>query len=142
MTDAVLPVAAPAVAVRGRSRFAAYVALTKPRIIELLLVTTVPAMIVAAGEWPSTWLVIATLIGGTLSAGGANAINCYIDRDIDQVMPRTKKRPLPTHKVAPRNALIFGAALGVFAFAWLWVTVNPLSGALATSALLFYVFVY
>lgn len=125
-----------------RARISAYVALTKPRIIELLLVTTVPAMVVAAGEWPSTWLVIATLIGGTLSAGGANTINCYIDRDIDQVMPRTKRRPLPTHRVAPRNALIFGATLGIVAFAWLWVTVNPLAGALATAALLFYVFVY
>jgi len=125
-----------------RDRISAYIALTKPRIIELLLVTTVPAMVVAAGGWPSTWLVIATLIGGTLSAGGANTINCYIDRDIDQVMPRTKRRPLPTHRVAPRNALIFGATLGIVAFAWLWVTVNPLAGALATAALLFYVFVY
>jgi protoheme IX farnesyltransferase len=126
----------------ARARIGAYIALTKPRIIELLLVTTVPAMVVAAGAWPSTWLVIATLIGGTLSAGGANAINCYIDRDIDEVMPRTKRRPLPTHKVAPRNALLFGSALGITALAWLWLTVNPLSGALATSALLFYVFVY
>ncbi|MEA2516643.1 MAG: heme o synthase [Actinomycetota bacterium] len=126
----------------ARARIGAYIALTKPRIIELLLVTTVPAMVVAAGAWPSTWLVIATLIGGTLSAGGANAINCYIDRDIDEVMPRTKRRPLPTHKVAPRNALIFGSALGIAALAWLWLTVNPLSGALATAALLFYVFVY
>ena len=129
-------------AVGWRARFAAYVALTKPRIIELLLVTTVPAMVVAAGKWPSAWLVIATLVGGTLSAGGANAINCYIDRDIDQVMPRTKRRPLPMHRVSPRNALIFGSALGLLALAWLWVTVNPLSGALATAALLFYVFVY
>jgi protoheme IX farnesyltransferase len=125
-----------------RAKVAAYVALTKPRIIELLLVTTVPSMVVAAGEWPSTWLIIATLIGGTLSAGGANTINCYIDRDIDQVMPRTKRRPLPTHRVAPRNALVFGTILGVAALAWLWVTVNPLSGLLATAALLFYVFVY
>src|SRR5688572_3212868 len=125
-----------------RARISAYVALTKPRIIELLLVTTVPAMVVAAGEWPSTWLIIATLIGGTLSAGGANTINCYIDRDIDQVMPRTKRRPLPTHRVAPINALIFGSILGLVALAWLWVTVNPLAGLLATAALLFYVFVY
>jgi heme o synthase len=123
-------------------KITAYIALTKPRIIELLLVTTVPAMVVAAGTWPSWWLVLATLIGGTLSAGGANAINCYIDRDIDQVMPRTKRRPLPTHRVTPRDALVFGTALGVIAFAWLWVMVNPLSALLATSALLFYVFVY
>ena len=125
-----------------RQKLAAYVALTKPRIIELLLVTTVPAMVVAAGEWPSSWLVLATLIGGTLSAGGANAINCYIDRDIDQVMPRTKRRPLPMHKIAPRNALLFGSTLGVVAFVWLWLTVNPLAAVLTTSALLFYVFVY
>ena len=125
-----------------RQKLAAYVALTKPRIIELLLVTTVPAMVVAAGAWPSSWLVLATLIGGTLSAGGANAINCYIDRDIDQVMPRTKRRPLPMHQIAPRNALLFGSTLGVIAFVWLWLTVNPLAAVLTTSALLFYVFVY
>ena len=134
--------AEPTTAVGFLSKVSAYVALTKPRIIELLLVTTVPAMVVAAGAWPSTWLVVATLIGGTLSAGGANAINCYIDRDIDQVMPRTKRRPLPTHRVEPANALLFGAALGVIALAWLWVTVNPLAGWLATAALLFYVFIY
>ncbi|MDQ4064786.1 MAG: UbiA family prenyltransferase, partial [Actinomycetota bacterium] len=125
-----------------RARIAAYVALTKPRIIELLLVTTVPAMMLAAGGWPSTWLVIATLIGGTLSAGGANAINCYVDRDIDEVMPRTRRRPLPMHRIAPRNALLFGIALGLIAFAFLWAFVNPLAAALATAALLFYVFVY
>lgn len=125
-----------------RTRVAAYVALTKPRIIELLLVTTVPAMVLAAGGWPSTWLVLATLIGGTLSAGGANAINCYIDRDIDEVMPRTRRRPLPMHRIAPRNALIFGSVLGIAASAFLWGFVNPLSSALAAAALLFYVFVY
>lgn len=125
-----------------RQKVGAYIALTKPRIIELLLVTTVPAMVVAAGAWPSWWLVIATLIGGTLSAGGANAINCYIDRDIDQVMARTKRRPLPMHKIAPRNALTFGSALGVIALVWMWFVVNPLAAVLTTSALLFYVFVY
>jgi len=136
------PVTDPVEAASTRQKVAAYVALTKPRIIELLLVTTVPAMIVAAGAWPSTWLVLATLIGGTLSAGGANAINCYIDRDIDEVMPRTKRRPLPMHKIAPRNALVFGSVLGLIAFLWLWLTVNPLAALLTTSALLFYVFVY
>jgi protoheme IX farnesyltransferase len=120
----------------------AYVALTKPRIIELLLVTTVPAMVLAAGGWPSTLLVLYTLIGGTLAAGGANAINCYVDRDIDQVMRRTRKRPLPMHKVPPRNALLFGILLGVAAFTFLAVTVNTISATLATCALLFYVFVY
>ncbi|HJR45449.1 MAG TPA: heme o synthase [Actinomycetota bacterium] len=123
-------------------RIAAYIALTKPRIIELLLVTTVPAMVVAERGFPPLGLVLLTLLGGTLSAGGANAINCYIDRDIDELMPRTRKRPLPTHRVEPTNALIFGVALGVVAAVLLWVTVNPLSAVLSTSALLFYVFVY
>jgi len=120
----------------------AYFALTKPRIIELLLVTTVPAMVLAAGGWPSTLLVLYTLIGGSLAAGGANAINCYVDRDIDQIMGRTRKRPLPMHKVPPRNALVFGVTLGVLAFGFLAATVNTISAVLATGALLFYVFVY
>jgi protoheme IX farnesyltransferase len=125
-----------------RQKALAYFALTKPRIIELLLVTTVPSMIVAARGWPSLWLMFATVLGGALAAGGANAINCYIDRDIDRVMHRTKKRPLPQHKVAPRSALVFGASLGVIAFAFLWAAVNLVSAALAVGALLFYVFVY
>ncbi len=120
----------------------AYVALTKPRIIELLLVTTVPAMILAERSWPGTWLVLATLVGGAMSAGGANAINNVIDRDIDQVMGRTAHRPMATHKVAPARALTFGILLGAGGFAWLWMTVNLLAAALATAALLFYVFVY
>ena len=125
-----------------RERLAAYVALTKPRIIELLLITTVPAMIVAERGFPSVWLMLATLIGGTLAAGGANAINCYLDRDIDGVMHRTRKRPLPAHKVSPSSALVFGATLGTAGFLFLWATVNLASAVLATSALLFYVFVY
>ena len=124
------------------AKVGAYVALTKPRIIELLLVTTVPAMIVAARGWPSLWLVLATLTGGTLAAGGANAINCYLDRDIDRIMRRTRHRPLPQHRVEPRNALIFGIALGLASFALLWTAVNLLSALLATGALLFYVLVY
>jgi protoheme IX farnesyltransferase len=120
----------------------AYVALTKPRIIELLLVTTVPAMVLAADGWPSSLLVLYTLIGGTLAAGGANAINCYVDRDIDQVMGRTRKRPLPMHKVPASNALLFGILLGASAFSFLAVAVNTISAVLATCALLFYVFVY
>ncbi|CAN5782395.1 heme o synthase [soil metagenome] len=120
----------------------AYLALTKPRIIELLLVTTVPAMVLAAGGVPSLWLVAATLIGGTMAAGGANTINCYIDRDIDEVMARTRKRPLPRHQVAPRNALLFGLGLAVVSFLWLWGTVNLLAAALAEAALAFYVLVY
>jgi len=121
---------------------AAYFALTKPRIIELLLITTVPAMVLAAGRWPGTWLVVATLIGGSLSAGGANTLNNYIDRDIDQVMRRTSSRPLARHEVPPRNALVFGVVLGVAGFIWLWVTTNLLAAAISTGALLFYVFVY
>jgi protoheme IX farnesyltransferase len=123
-------------------KIAAYVALTKPRIIELLLVTTVPSMIVAARGFPRMSLILWTLLGGTLSAGGANAINCFIDRDIDEVMPRTRKRPLPQHRIAPTRALVFGVALGIVAFAQLWATVNLMSAVLATAALLFYVFVY
>jgi heme o synthase len=121
---------------------AAYFALTKPRIIELLLITTVPSMIVAANGWPPLMLILWTVLGGTLAAGGANAINCYIDRDIDEVMARTRRRPLPAHKIPPRNALAFGTALGVAAFILLWGTVNLLAATLAIAALLFYVFVY
>lgn len=123
-------------------RLGAYVALTKPRIVELLLVTTVPAMILAQRSWPGTWLVLATLIGGAMSAGGANAINNVIDRDIDQVMHRTSHRPMATHKVPPMHALIFGVVLGTGGFFWLWATANLLAAALSTAALLFYVFVY
>jgi protoheme IX farnesyltransferase len=121
---------------------AAYFALTKPRIIELLLITTVPAMVVAAGGWPNTWLVIATVIGGTLSAGGANALNSYHDRDIDKLMRRTSRRPLPRHRVSPEKARVFGWALGVIGFVWLWVFANLLAASISTAALLFYVFVY
>ncbi|HET8739964.1 MAG TPA: heme o synthase [Acidimicrobiia bacterium] len=125
-----------------RTRLAAYVALTKPRIIELLLITTVPSMVLAANAWPGTWLVIATLVGGSLSAGGANALNMYYDRDIDEIMRRTRARPLARHEVAPRNAMIFGIALGVAGFIWLWVFTNLLAALVSTAALLFYVLVY
>jgi protoheme IX farnesyltransferase len=127
---------------RARSRAAAYLALTKPRIIELLLITTVPAMVLAAGAWPGAWILITTLIGGTLSAGGANALNSYFDRDIDEVMRRTKARPLARREVAPTNALIFGICLGIAGFAWLWATTNLLAASISTAALLFYVLVY
>ena len=120
----------------------AYVALTKPRIIELLLVTTVPTMVLAEGGVPSLWLVTAVIMGGTLAAGGANAINMYVDRDIDDIMRRTRHRPLPRHAVTPERALAFGIALSVVAFAWLTITVNLLSAVLALSATAFYVFVY
>jgi protoheme IX farnesyltransferase len=124
------------------STLGAYVALTKPRIIELLLITTVPTMVLAEGGWPSTWLVIITLIGGTLAAGGANAINMYVDRDIDRLMERTRNRPLVTGAVAPRDALIFAVALEIAAFAVLWAGANLLSACLALSATAFYVGVY
>lgn len=119
-----------------------YIALTKPRIIELLLVTTVPTMVMAARGWPSTKLVLITLVGGTLSAGGANAINMYVDRDIDKLMVRTQNRPLVTGLIEPSHALAFAVALQVAAFAVLWSGANLLSACLALSAALFYVFVY
>ncbi len=125
-----------------KRRIGAYVALTKPRIIELLLVTTVPTMVVAEKGLPSVWLMVATVLGGTLSAGGANAINMYVDRDIDRLMKRTQNRPLVTGIIEPRNALIFAIVIEVIAFAWLWAFVNLLSAALAVAACLFYVFVY
>ena len=132
----------PRLPATGWGRVGAYVALTKPRIIELLLITTVPAMVLAARGWPDTWLVAATLIGGTLSAGGANAINNYVDRDIDATMRRTAHRPLPAHRVGHREALALGVVLGASGFGWLAVTVNLPAALLATGALAFYVLVY
>jgi heme o synthase len=125
-----------------RQTLGAYVALTKPRIIELLLITTVPTMIVAQRGVPPVWLMVATVVGGTLAAGGANAINMYVDRDIDKLMARTQKRPLVTGAVTPKAALVFALALEAVAFLELWLTVNLLSAVLALSATAFYVFVY
>ena len=122
--------------------FRNYLSLTKPRVIVLLLITTVPAMMVAQRGWPSSWLVIATLIGGSLSAGGANAINCWYDRDIDGIMRRTRGRPLVTGAIEPARGLAFGIALGLGGFAWLWATATLMAAALSLAALLFYVFVY
>ncbi len=130
------------VVVRMASTFRAYVLLTKPRVIELLLVTTLPAMVLAAGGLPSFALMGAVLVGGALAAGGANTINCWIERDRDRVMHRTRHRPLPTGRIAPGRALLFGVVLEATAFLSLWTTVNLLSAALAVSAMLFYVFVY
>jgi protoheme IX farnesyltransferase len=126
----------------------AYIALTKPRIIELLLVTTVPAMVLATrwvpgvefGEW--AWLVVWTLIGGTLAAGSANAINCYLDRDIDELMARTRRRPLPAHQVEPERAVVFGVVLGVLSFVVMAWFVNLLAAFLTLLAIAFYVVVY
>jgi heme o synthase len=123
-------------------RALAYALLIKPRIIELLLITTVPAMVLAAGGWPGTGLVAATLVGGVLSAGGANALNNVVDRDIDAHMERTRRRPIPARRVAPVEGAVVGAALGSAGFLWLWATTNLLAAALAAAALLFYVLVY
>ena len=112
-----------------------YFMLTKPRVIELLLVTTVPAMVIAAGKLPGLGLIGAVLLGGALSAGGANTINCWIERDRDQVMRRTHSRPLPSGEISPRAALIFGLALEAIAFVWLTVTVNLLSASLSVAAI-------
>jgi protoheme IX farnesyltransferase len=119
-----------------------YIALTKPRIIELLLVTTVPTMVLAAGKWPAWSLIGVTLLGGTLAAGGANTMNMYIDRDIDKLMKRTQQRPLVTGLIAPKNALVFAVILEIIAFAILWAGANLLSAFLALSATAFYVFIY
>ena len=117
-------------------------ALTKPRIIELLLITTVPTMFVAERGVPSVWLMVATMVGGTLAAGGANAVNMVVDRDIDSLMERTMHRPLVRGVMSPRAALTFAVVIEVVAFVWLFATVNLLSAVLAVSATFFYVFVY
>ncbi|HEX4686502.1 MAG TPA: heme o synthase [Nocardioides sp.] len=130
----------------GRAGFrdvvAAYVGLTKPRVIELLLLTTVPVMFFAAGGVPDLGLVVATVVGGALSAGSASALNCVYDRDIDEQMRRTRRRAIPRHIVSPAAALVFGIVLGVLATVILYVWVNPLSAALSVAAECFYLFVY
>jgi protoheme IX farnesyltransferase len=120
----------------------AYVALTKPRVIELLLVTAIPAMLLADRGTVNPLLILNTLIGGLLAAAGANTLNCVADADIDKVMKRTARRPLARESVPTRHALIFGLVLSVGSFAWLWWTTNLLSGLLAVATILFYVFVY
>ena len=120
----------------------AYVALTKPRVIELLLITTVPTMILAQRGLPDLWLVLATLVGGALSAGSANAFNCYIDADIDKLMGRTAKRPLVTGELSTREAYVFAWVIGAGSVVWLGLLVNWLAAALSLSAILFYVLIY
>jgi protoheme IX farnesyltransferase len=121
---------------------AAYVGLTKPRVIELLLLTTVPVMFFAAGGVPDLGLVVATVVGGALSAGSASALNCVYDRDIDEQMRRTRRRAIPRHIVSPAAAFTFGVLLGVAATVILFVWVNPLSAVLSVVAECFYLFVY
>lgn len=128
--------------VAQRSKVGSYIALTKPRIVELLLVITIPTMVLAQRGWPSVWLMVWTFVGGWLAAAGANAINMYIDRDIDKLMERTKNRPLATGAIRPRNALVFAITLEVVAFVILFAGANLLAACLAMSATAFYVFVY
>jgi len=134
--------ARPAADEHTPSRMVTYLELTKPRIVELLLVTTLPAMVVADRGWPGTWLVLLTLVGGSLAAGGANVINQVLDRDIDGIMARTQGRPLPTGRVSSRAATIFGIALGAAGFVVLWVGTTLLAGVLSLVAFGFYVLVY
>jgi protoheme IX farnesyltransferase len=125
-----------------RALFWAYVRLTKPRIVGLLVITTVPAMMLAEGGFPSVWLVLATVLGGSVVAGGANAMNMYFDRDIDELMVRTRVRPIPSHVVEPEKAALFGLLLGASGFAFMNVFVNALAAALTLAAFVFYVVVY
>jgi protoheme IX farnesyltransferase len=137
------PVATPVQGRIGvRRKLAAYLALTKPRVVELLLVTTAPVMVLAARGIPDLWLVLATLFGGALSAGSANAFNCYLDRDIDRVMKRTQGRPLVTGELSGREALVFATVTGVVSIAWLWVFTTWLAALLSLAAILFYVLIY
>jgi len=138
-----VPTSSPvAPAKTGASVVRGYVALTKPRVIELLLVTTVPVMVLAERGLPSLWLVLATVAGGALSAGSANTFNMIIDRDIDTVMGRTQTRPLVTGEITPRAALVFASTLAVLSFVLLWWLTTPLAAVLALAAIAFYVFVY
>ncbi|MET1035702.1 MAG: heme o synthase [Arthrobacter sp.] len=120
----------------------AYLALTKPRVVELLLVTTLPTMIFAHRGFPDLGLILATLFGGAMAAGASGSFNCYIDRDMDKVMQRTKNRPLVTGDVTPREALVFSWALAAASLAVLWFGTNPLTTALGLAAILFYVVLY
>lgn len=139
--DELVAVAPPQRATLGR-KAKAYLALTKPRIIELLLITTVPTMFLAQGGVPNLWLVLGVVLGGAMSAGSANAFNCYIDRDIDRLMKRTAKRPLVTGELTDREALVFAFALGILSTVVLWLVANPLTAALSVGAILLYVVFY
>ena len=132
----------PDAGIGWRRKAAAYWSLTKPRVIELLLVTTLPTMIFAERGFPDIVLVLATMVGGAMAAGSAGAFNCYIDRDMDKLMNRTKKRPLVTGEVTPREAFVFASALGIMALLVLYFGANPLAAALGAAAIFFYVVVY
>lgn len=119
-----------------------YVRLTKPRIVMLLVITTIPAMMLADGGFPSVWLMLATVVGGSVVAGGANAMNMWFDRDIDEIMLRTQERPVPAGAVDPEKAAVFGFVLGAAGFAFMYLAINPLSAVLTLSAFAFYVIVY
>ncbi len=136
------PIPVPVTAVGIRARVRAYVTLTKPRIVELLLVTTVPTMFLAAKGLPDLWLMVVVVVGGALAAGAANAFNCYIDRDIDQLMGRTARRPLPASTVSPRNAFVFGVVLTVISLTLMAVFTNWFATALTASAIAYYDIVY
>lgn len=125
-----------------KRKAAAYLSLTKPRVIELLLVTTLPTMFFAQGGLPDFWLALATMVGGAFAAGSSGAFNCYLDRDMDRLMNRTKKRPLVTGELSPREALVFASLLGVAAIAILWFGANPLAAGLGAMAMFFYVVIY
>ena len=133
----------PAVTSRRVSTVVAgYVALTKPKLVELLLVTTLPAMMLAADGWPGTGLVVATLVGGMFAAGAANVVNCWYDRDIDRLMSRTANRPIPAGLISPNAALVFGGVLAAASLVLLWLVTTPLATALAAVAILAYSVVY
>ncbi|WP_300344363.1 heme o synthase [Nesterenkonia sp.] len=125
-----------------RRRIGAFIALTKPRVIELLLVTTLPTMFFAQRGLPDLWTALATMVGGAFAAGSAGAFNCYLDRDMDRLMNRTKKRPLVTGEVTAREAFVFATVLGIAAIAILWVGANPLAAGLGAAAMFFYVVIY
>ena len=142
MTQTVTPIAPSGSRATGIARVRAFIALTKPRVIELLLITTVPTMFLAARGVPDLWLVLATLVGGTLAAGSANAFNMWFDRDIDRVMSRTAKRPLAIGSIGDGEALVFAWVLGIVATAWLWLLCGWLPAVLAIAAIAFYVLIY
>jgi protoheme IX farnesyltransferase len=142
VTTAIATEAKPVAVAKRFARTRAYISLTKPRIVELLLVTTLPAMMLAAGGLPSPWLMVVVLVGGSLAAGGSSAINCYLDRDIDPLMGRTSRRPIVTHEIAPRSALVFGLTLALISVSMMAVFTNPLATVLTAGAIFYYDVIY